>query len=59
LFENFNGYWKDNFDSPSLSNINLFFQKGVFYGITGRVGSGKSGLLGVILRELPYFNGKF
>ena len=31
----------------------------MFYGITGRVGSGKSGLLGVILREIPYFEGKF
>ena len=31
----------------------------MFYGITGRVGSGKSGLLGVILREIPYYSGQF
>jgi ABC-type polysaccharide/polyol phosphate transport system ATPase subunit len=59
LFKNFNGYWKNSFETPSLIDINLFFQKGVFYGITGKVGSGKSGLLGVILREIPYFSGKF
>lgn len=48
--ENFCGYWKETFEVESLKNINLFFKKGVFYGITGKVGSGKSGLLGVILR---------
>jgi len=31
---------------------------GSFYGITGKVGSGKSGLLGAILGEIPYFSGK-
>jgi ABC-type multidrug transport system ATPase subunit len=59
LFKDFNGYWKKTFDTPSLKEINLFFQKGVFYGITGKVGSGKSGLLGVILGEIPYYSGKF
>lgn len=59
LFKDFNGYWKNNFDTPSLKNINLFFQKKIFYGITGRVGSGKSGLLGVILKEIPYYSGTF
>lgn len=44
---------------PSLKNINLSFQKGVFYGIAGRVGSGKSGLLGVMIGELPYYSGHF
>ena len=60
IFENFNGYWKKDFNElPSLKNINLFFKSGVFYGITGRVGSGKSGLLGVILKEIPYYSGIF
>lgn len=27
------------------------------YGIAGRVGSGKSGLIGAILREIPYYSG--
>ena len=42
-----------------LSDINLSFKKCCFYGITGRVGSGKSGLLGAILQEIPYYTGKF
>jgi ABC-type multidrug transport system fused ATPase/permease subunit len=42
-----------------LKDISLFFQQGVFYGITGRVGSGKSGLLGAILGELPFYSGHF
>ena len=28
-------------------------------GVTGKVGSGKSGLLGVILEEIPYYSGYF
>jgi ATP-binding cassette, subfamily C (CFTR/MRP), member 4 len=59
VFKDFNGYWKKDLDVPSLKDINLFFQKGVFYGIAGKVGSGKSGLLGVILGELPYYSGQF
>lgn len=47
---NFNGYWKsEELDEPNLKNINLNIKKGGFYGITGKVGSGKSGLLGVFL----------
>lgn len=49
VIRGFNGYWKKELDVPSLKDINLSFQKGVFYGIAGKVGSGKSGLLGVIL----------
>ncbi len=59
IFNNFNGYWKNNFEVPSLKDINLSFHKGVFYGITGKVGSGKSGLLGVMLGEIPYYSGEF
>jgi len=42
---------------PSLKNINLHFRNSTYYGITGRVGSGKSGLLGAILKEIPYYSG--
>jgi ABC-type polysaccharide/polyol phosphate transport system ATPase subunit len=42
---------------PSLKNINLHFKKSTYYGITGKVGSGKSGLLGAILKEIPYYSG--
>ena len=58
-FTNFNGFWKDNFEEPSLKNINLHFKSGVFYGITGRVGSGKSGLLGAVTGEMPNYSGEF
>jgi ABC-type lipoprotein export system ATPase subunit len=50
MFKNFNGYWSTtNFDNPSLCNINLIFKKQKFYGICGKIGSGKSGLLGAVL----------
>ena len=48
-FENFDGYWKTNLPTPSLKNINYCFLPKTLYGVTGRVGSGKSGLLGAIL----------
>lgn len=48
-FEHFNGYWKEDLNTPSLSDISLSFEKGLLYGITGKVGSGKSALLGAIL----------
>jgi ABC-type lipoprotein export system ATPase subunit len=48
---NFNGYWSiKDFDVPSIKNINLKIQKGKFYGIAGKVGSGKSGLLSCFLK---------
>ena len=60
MFKNFNGYWKkDQLDVPSLKNINVHIPRGAFYGVTGRIGSGKSGFLNVILEEMPYYSGKF
>ena len=43
--------------TPSLANINLTIKPGTFIGVTGKVGSGKSALLGVILDEIPYYSG--
>lgn len=57
VFKNFSGYWKDDLETVSLKKINYTFKKGVLYGISGKVGSGKSGLLGVILGEIPYYSG--
>jgi ABC-type bacteriocin/lantibiotic exporter with double-glycine peptidase domain len=50
VFKNFNGFWKaEELENPSLRNINLDVKPGQLIGVTGKVGSGKSGLLGVIL----------
>jgi ATP-binding cassette subfamily C (CFTR/MRP) protein 4 len=58
LFKNFNGYWSlKNFETPSLKNLNFKIEKGKLYGIVGKVGSGKSGLLSAILEEIPYYSG--
>lgn len=59
IFESFNGYWKREFSAPSLRGISLRFRRGGFYGVAGRVGAGKSGLLGAILGELPFYSGGF
>ena len=58
--KNFCGYWsKTDLTKPSLLNLNLHFKRGRFYGVCGKIGSGKSGLLGAILSELPYYSGSF
>lgn len=55
--QNFNGFWDANFEKASLKNISYNFKKGVLYGVTGKVGSGKSGLFSTILGDLPYYSG--
>lgn len=57
IFEDFNGYWSNEPKEPSLRGINLHIQPKKFYGIAGKVGSGKSGILSAILGELPYYSG--
>lgn len=52
------GYWKTkDFITPTLHNISLTIKPGHFVGLAGKVGSGKSGLFGAILDELPYYSG--
>lgn len=41
----------------TLENINIDFKKGILIGVVGSVGSGKSSLLQIILRELPLESG--
>jgi ABC-type lipoprotein export system ATPase subunit len=51
IMKNFCGYWsEEDLTKPSLSNINLHFEKQHLYGICGRIGSGKTGLINAILR---------
>ena len=58
LLENFNGYWGlDPTVEAQLQNINLHAKQGQFIGITGTISSGKSGLLGAIIGEIPLYTG--
>ena len=36
----------------------MHFKSGNLYGIAGKVGCGKSGLLLAILKQIPYYSGK-
>ena len=54
---NFNGYWKRD-SSPVLRDISIRFECGKLYGISGKVGSGKSSLFMAILGEVPYCEGQ-
>ena len=58
IFSNFNGYWKEELSVPALKDINCHFGPNKIYGITGKVGSGKSGFLAAIIGEIPYFSGQ-
>lgn len=50
-------YRTADMSTPTLHDINLTIPAGSFIGITGKVGSGKSGLLSAILEEAPYYSG--
>ena len=59
-FSKFDGYYEitpTRNSKPVLEGINLSVPKGELLGITGKVGSGKSALLGVILEEMPTYRG--
>lgn len=59
LFNNFQGFWKDDPKTPALKDISLKIKKKEMIGIMGKVGSGKSSLLNAVLEELPYFAGSY
>lgn len=50
--------WIPNPIVDTLSNINLFLKPGTLCVVVGQVGSGKSSLLQLILKELPLISGK-
>jgi ABC-type transport system involved in cytochrome bd biosynthesis fused ATPase/permease subunit len=52
----FYGFWTEE-SKPSLSGLDFHFKKGTLYGISGKVGSGKSALLAAISGEIPYYSG--
>ncbi|KAF7992271.1 hypothetical protein HCN44_001596 [Aphidius gifuensis] len=49
--------WLKNGTDDTLTNINMKVKPGQLVAIVGQVGSGKSSLLNVILRELETYNG--
>ena len=59
-FLKFSGY-KNKDQSPEnipfLKEISLEFRRGGFYGVVGKVGSGKSALLRAIIGEIPFCKG--
>ena len=57
-FNQFVGYWKESLDEPAIKSLTQEFRKGCLYGVTGKVGSGKSSIFKAIIQELPYFTGK-
>lgn len=59
VFHQFSSYWTKEIVKPTLTSINFHFQSGKLYGITGKVGSGKSSFLAAILGEMPFYSGKF
>lgn len=54
---NVNAKWLNDNKNDTLTNINLTIPSGSLVAIVGRVGSGKSNLLKVILHELPLTSG--
>ena len=42
---------------PHLQNITFRFLPGKIYGIGGKIGSGKSGLLSAMLKTIPFYSG--
>lgn len=48
-FQKFNGFWNEDVETPCLKHINKTFHSGRLYGVTGKVGSGKSSILAAIL----------
>ena len=62
IFSHFDGFYEispDDNSVPSLKGITLSVPRGELLGITGKVGSGKSALLGAVLEEVVTYRGEF
>ncbi|XP_068628827.1 ATP-binding cassette sub-family C member 4-like [Battus philenor] len=51
--------WSDSNEKMTLKNISMRLRKGKLCAIIGSVGSGKSSLMQVLLKEFPISNGNF
>ncbi|KAK0092933.1 hypothetical protein PV326_000289 [Microctonus aethiopoides] len=58
IFDNVHAKWLINDCDNILNGVNINIKSGEIVAVIGRVGSGKSSLLNVILNELPVTNGK-
>lgn len=57
MLKNFSAFWKKKKNNPALKNVTYNFKSGLFYGIIGGGGGGKSTLFHSIIGEVPYFSG--
>ncbi|XP_018570688.1 probable multidrug resistance-associated protein lethal(2)03659 [Anoplophora glabripennis] len=58
LLQNITAKWLDDATEDTLHNINLTVSSGQLLAVVGPVGSGKSSLLNLLLKELPLKSGK-
>jgi ATP-binding cassette, subfamily C (CFTR/MRP), member 4 len=54
---NANATWTNEYNSKTLSDLNIKIKSGKLYAIIGSVGSGKSSILQLLLGELPIYSG--
>jgi ATP-binding cassette, subfamily C (CFTR/MRP), member 4 len=54
---NVNATWTNDYNSKTLSDLNIKVKSGKLYAIIGSVGSGKSSILQLLLGELPIYSG--
>lgn len=57
VLKNVSARWIANDEEDTLKNINIKLSRGELLAVVGQVGSGKSSLLNVILKELPVNSG--
>ncbi|XP_034253883.1 probable multidrug resistance-associated protein lethal(2)03659 [Thrips palmi] len=57
LLKNVDAKWTEDQQFNTLENLNLSISPGMLVGVIGQVGSGKSSLLQLILREIPHVTG--
>lgn len=58
ILQNINAKWNDDVTENTLKDIKLTIENGQLLSIIGPVGSGKSSLVNLLLKELPILSGK-
>ena len=57
ILDKFSAFWDKGAD-PVLEDLSFEFERGKFYGITGKIGSGKSSLLQSLIQQIPFVKGR-